>query len=372
VWGPTFSAYEIAALFLLPFVAIRLVSGNRQSGALELELQRPLSPLTRIAVKAAVLGAGWLVALIPAGVAMLLWRHYGGATYAPEIAVALLGHALNAGLTVALAVAIASITKHPSTAAIATLAITVGTWIIDFAAAIHGGIWERLAAYTPSSLVAMFQHGLIETSAVLIAVSLIVAGLTIAAIWTRLYASLARRRTETAAVVAAAAVAVLLSSLAGGSWDASESRQNSFAEPEQEALAQIGRPLAIEVHFAPQDPRRVVFDRGPLAKLRRAMPHVSVTYVARTGTGLYEQADPGYGEIRYALDGRSASGRAVTDEGVLETVLGLAGVTPGADSDAEYRGHPLVARPAGAAVMFYGVWPIAIAGLGAWISRRQA
>jgi hypothetical protein len=33
VWAPTFSACELAAAFLLPFVGIRLVSGDRQSGA---------------------------------------------------------------------------------------------------------------------------------------------------------------------------------------------------------------------------------------------------------------------------------------------------------------------------------------------------
>src|SRR2546430_15789176 len=41
VWAPTFSACELAAAFLLPFVGIRLVSGDRQSGALKLELQHP-------------------------------------------------------------------------------------------------------------------------------------------------------------------------------------------------------------------------------------------------------------------------------------------------------------------------------------------
>ena len=40
VWAPTFSACELAAVFLLPFVAIRLVAGDRQSGALKLELQQ--------------------------------------------------------------------------------------------------------------------------------------------------------------------------------------------------------------------------------------------------------------------------------------------------------------------------------------------
>src|SRR3989440_8852930 len=37
IWAPTFSAWEVAAAFLLPFVAIRLVSGDRQSGALKIE-----------------------------------------------------------------------------------------------------------------------------------------------------------------------------------------------------------------------------------------------------------------------------------------------------------------------------------------------
>src|SRR6476620_6026007 len=37
VWAPTFSACELAAAFLLPFVGIRLVSGDRQSGAIRIE-----------------------------------------------------------------------------------------------------------------------------------------------------------------------------------------------------------------------------------------------------------------------------------------------------------------------------------------------
>jgi hypothetical protein len=45
VWGPTFSACELVAVFLLPFVAIRLVAGDRQSGALKLELQQGMSRL---------------------------------------------------------------------------------------------------------------------------------------------------------------------------------------------------------------------------------------------------------------------------------------------------------------------------------------
>src|SRR5262245_62878303 len=59
IWAPTFSACEIASTFLLPFVAIRLVAGDRQSGALKLEMQHRMPALERIAAKALVLAAAW-------------------------------------------------------------------------------------------------------------------------------------------------------------------------------------------------------------------------------------------------------------------------------------------------------------------------
>ncbi len=65
IWAPAFSACELAAVFLLPFVAIRLVAGDRQSGALKLELQHGMSPFARIAAKALALLAGWLIAMLP-------------------------------------------------------------------------------------------------------------------------------------------------------------------------------------------------------------------------------------------------------------------------------------------------------------------
>jgi len=85
VVAPTFSAYEIAASFLLPFVAIRAVAGDRISGALKLELQQGLPPISMIGAKALVLGAGWLLAGVPIVLAGILWLSYGGSLYAPEV-----------------------------------------------------------------------------------------------------------------------------------------------------------------------------------------------------------------------------------------------------------------------------------------------
>src|SRR5438128_8323023 len=64
IWAPTFSACELAAAFLLPFVAIRLVSGDRQSGALKLELQHRTSSFARVSIKGAVVLGGWLIVTI--------------------------------------------------------------------------------------------------------------------------------------------------------------------------------------------------------------------------------------------------------------------------------------------------------------------
>src|SRR5215831_19564765 len=104
VVAPTFSAYEIAAAFLLPFVAIRAIAGDRTSGALKLELQRGMAPVSMISAKALVLGAGWLLAGVPIVLAGILWTSYGGSLYVPELGSLAVGHLLNAGLVIALAV----------------------------------------------------------------------------------------------------------------------------------------------------------------------------------------------------------------------------------------------------------------------------
>src|SRR5438445_85946 len=160
VWAPTFSACELAAAFLLPFVGIRLVSGDRQSGALKLELQHPMPAFVRLGAKAMVLLSAWIVASLAPLIAVVLWRSYGGAIYLPELATVAAGHLLNAGLTVALAASTAAITEHPSTAAILTLTVTVGTWIVNFIAAVQGGVWERVAGYTPTAMVGEFHRHL--------------------------------------------------------------------------------------------------------------------------------------------------------------------------------------------------------------------
>jgi ABC-type transport system involved in multi-copper enzyme maturation permease subunit len=372
VWAPTFSACELAAAFLLPFVAIRLVSGDRQSGARKLELQQPMSAFTRISAKALVLLAGWLVVSLAPLVAIVLWTSYGGTVYSPELATVAFGHMLNAGLTIALAAAAAALTEHPSTAAIVTLTVTVGTWIINFVAAVQGGFWERAAGYTPTAMVAAFQHGLVQLDVVLVALALVAAGLSAAAIWTRLGVPVRRRVYESVALGAITAAGVFAFTFATATWDTSENRANSFSKADEDALRQIRTPLHLEVHLAPEDPRRSDLERHSLSKLRRVMPKLHVNYVSATSIGLFEQTSAHYGEIIYDLGGRKTMSRLTSADGVLDTIYELAGVAPPHENEeAMFRGHPLAVPPTGAATVFYGIWPAVVIAGGMFLRRRH-
>ncbi|MEO8360082.1 MAG: hypothetical protein ABI672_08640 [Vicinamibacteria bacterium] len=372
IWAPTFSAFEIVAAFLLPFVAIRLVAADGQTGALKLEMQQPMSSRVRLAAKAAVLFGGWLLASSAALAAVGLWMSYGGHVHGPELAAVALGHFLNAGLTIALAAAAASIAEHPATAAILTLAFTVGTWVVSFVAAIHGGVWERLAGYTPPVMVAAFQHGLVRGDVVIISACFVGAGFGWASVWMEIGRSVGQRVARSVGVSCVTAAIVCAAVFVRSNWDLSENRYNSFSEAEEQALRRIDTPLRIQIHLAPEDPRRSDLERNSLSKLRRILPNLRTEYVSTTSTGLFEQTTDHYGELWYDLGGAEVKNRETTAEGVLETIFGLAGVTPEGETGPVFRGHPLVSSPNGAAAFFYIGWPALVACAAFLVFRRPS
>lgn len=371
VWAPAFSACELAAVFLLPFVAIRLVGGDRQSGVLKLEMQQGMCASSRVAAKGIVAVAGWLIAMLPPLGTIPLWLSYGGSIYPPELVTLAGGHLVNATLTIALGAAAAAMAEHPATAAILTLSVTIGTWIINFFGAIQGGLWERAASYTPSAMVAEFQHGLIRLDTIVIAGVLIVAGFGLSAVWMRIGRTVRRRICESIAVSMVAACAIAACARLRPSWDTSESRSNSFPRGDELALKQIRLPLRIEVHLAAEDPRRVDLERRALSKLRRLLPDVEVQYVASTSIGLFEQTSAGYGELWYFLGSRQTMSRVTTAEGVLEAIYSVADVAPSKDAEpAGFTGHPLAVRPRGADVVYFGLWPSLVLITGGVVRRR--
>ena len=368
---PTFGAYAIAVTLLFPFVAIRLVSSEKQSGALKLLLQSPVSLGTILFVKLLLLVVGWVVAWIPGIIALVLWYVYGGHLAAPELAGVLLGHLLRATLVCSLAFAAASFTDNAATAAVVTLAVTLGTWALDFIAQVRGGIAQTLDAYTPESALRTFETGEIRVAIVLVTIALSVALLVLAFIW------LHPGRRRRARILATTAVVVVTGFLVWGaaqprlSWDVSEDRRNSFSPADERALSSIRAPLHVTVYLAPEDPRLADLQRGVLRKLRRTLPRVDVSYEARGSSGLFARPGERYGEVWYAIGPRKEMTRSTTEPIVLETVYTVAGITPPTNPpESAYSGYPLVARPVWAPLIYYLLWPFVV--LGIWLVTRRA
>jgi ABC-2 type transport system permease protein len=320
ILAPTFGMYDLAATLLLPFVAIRLIAAEKESGALKLLLQLPGRLSAKITIKGIVLLAGWIVAAVPGLLAILLWKSYGGHLDAPETLNLALGHLLRMMLSGSIAFAAAAITENAASAAIITLGITVGTWALDFIAAGRGGWLQQLANYTPSAALRFFEQGLFRLSTVIVMATIIIAGFVLAVIWLHTGRSLRLKLISTVVLtIILAGVAVAATGIRA-SWDVSENRRNSFSPADEATLRQIRQPLQITLFLSAEDPRLTDFEENILKKLRRSLPHLEVVYAAGSRTGLFENTDEHYGEIWYELGGRKVMERSTIDEVVLEQI----------------------------------------------------
>jgi ABC-type transport system involved in multi-copper enzyme maturation permease subunit len=363
---PTLGAYDLAIMLLFPFVAIRLIAAEKSSDALKLMLQWPVRFGTQIAAKVAALLFAWLVSLIPFGMALAMWRAYGGHLYAPEVLNLLAGYTLRFLLTAALAMAAAALMSGAANAAIVVLGFTIGTWALDFIAAGRGGLLQTLASYTPAAMLRGFERGLFRVDVALVLLALSMLGFVLAAIWLQLGRA---RVARTALAIAIGVMVIAGAAQVRMSFDVSENRRNSFSPVDQQALAKITEPLDITVYLAAEDPRMNDFANNVLVKLRRAVPRLRVHYPFAGRTGLFDN-DARYGEVHYRLGARSAINRSSTEEIVLGTIYGLAGVGAPRREESSYPGYPLAKHPAGAAVVFYLLWPVVVMALNR-IARRS-
>src|SRR5262249_12089924 len=118
---PVLGMYDVAATLLFPFVVIRLVANERQTGALPLTLQAPASFNPVIVAKGTALLIAWIVAGAAGAVALCIWRSMGGHLYAPETAAVILGHVLRGVLTIGIAAAAGALGASAASAAILAL-----------------------------------------------------------------------------------------------------------------------------------------------------------------------------------------------------------------------------------------------------------
>ena len=143
---PTFGALYVAVTLLFPFVAIRTLGREKETGALRLLIQLPYRVPTLIVAKMTAISLAWLIAVIPALSALAIWAMLGGHLHAPETLNLLFGQLLYGLLVGAIALFAASVSEGSATAAIVALAFTIGSWVLDFALAGQPGLLEWIVA----------------------------------------------------------------------------------------------------------------------------------------------------------------------------------------------------------------------------------
>jgi len=363
---PTMGGFYLAITLLFPFIGIRLVATEKASGGLKLLVQLPYRLNDLVAAKFAALIAAWLVALIPVLSALVGWVFLGGHLDIRETATLLLGHLLYALLIGAISFLAAALTEGGATAAILALAVTLGSWVLDFAALDRGGVSSLLAALSLTSLLRPFEQGLLSIPTILAMLIATVGFLALSVTWLPPGTPLKRKLSGSGLIVVVAAISIGAAAQAKTVLDITPDGRNSFPSADEHLLGQLRERLSVTVHMATSDPRLVDLDRKVLARLKRAMPRVTVRIADSSQTTLGTSDGADYGEIAMTYHGRSATTRSTGAGEILPMLYELAGVSspaPGTTGPDE-PGYPLVADASNSAIWFYGIEPFAFAA--AW------
>jgi len=367
---PTFGALYVSVTLLFPFVAIRTLGREKETGALRLLIQLPYRVATLVAAKMTAISAAWLISAIPAVSALAIWVILGGHLHAPETFDLLLGQLLYGLLVGAIALFAAAVSESSATAAIVTLAFTIGSWVLDFSLAGQPGLLQWLSLLSLTQTLRSFEQGLLSVGLVVGIVAAIGGFSALAALWLHPGTPPRTRLVRSIGCMAIVAAVLALATQIRSSIDLTEDRRNSFPAADQRALAELREPLTITVHLAPEDPRYVDLRRNVLSKLERVMPHVTVRLATAGQSMVGSTGEESYGEIEYLYGGRSARTRSTSHREALPMLYDLAGrPVPAPVPGEEYPGYPLVAGAELALPWFLGALPLLIAGAWWWTRR---
>jgi ABC-2 type transport system permease protein len=368
---PSFGALYLGVTLLFPFVAIRTLGQEKETGALRLLIQLPYRMSSLIGAKMAAIATAWIISSIPVLTVLIIWTVLGGHLYAPETLNLVLGHLLYGLLVASIALFAAAISDSSATAAIIALAFTIGSWVLDFALAGQPGLLDWISRLSLTQTVRAFEQGLLSVGLLLGITAGIIGFATLATVWLHPGEPLRAKLTRSGIAVTMTAAALLLSTQIRASIDVTEDGRNSFPAADQRALAEMREPLIITVHLAPEDPRYVDLRRNVLSKLQRVLPHVTVRLATIGQTMVGATSDDAYGEIEYFYAGRSAKSRSTSHREVLPLLYGLAGKPiPAPMPGEDYQGYPLEVGGVLPLAWFFGSLPLLI--VIAWIWSRRA
>ncbi len=368
---PLLGAFHLGTILLFPFVAIGSLGQDRDSGALKLVLQWPLSTATVIGLKfLAVVVVWFVIAAVPLS-ALWYWHWLGGHLDFAETANLLVGHFLYALVVIGVALIATAATASAASAAIVTLAFTLGFWVLDFAASSATGGLQRIVALSPTSALGRFEEGLFSWPH---ALALAALGLGLAAMAAQLLEPAIPRVQRGLRLTGIAVTAALLISAvdwARGAVDVTEDRRNSFSVSDEQALRRMDDGLTVGLHLSPDDSRAQELSSNVLSKLQRLVPGLSIVWLDAGASGPFAAPeDDRYGLIEFRYRGAKRETRSNSAREILPLLHALAGATVTADDAPPYRGYPLVADARASQWWFYVGLP-GLAFLGMWRIRRS-
>lgn len=359
IFVPTFGAYYLTQTLLLPFVAIRLIGLDKQSGALKLLLQLPLSSFALCGLKILAMGLVWLLSMIPAASTLILWRYMGGHIFYPEIALLLTGHALYSLTVIAIAMFAATISDSLPTAAMVCLAVTLGSWVLEFASSDPNGLLGVMSHLSLTGMLRQFENGLLVTTYLASFLSLAMFFFVATVIWLHPGHDRLRKITQSVAILLVLGTVVSITLISPHSKDITENQRHSFNPADSRALQSLQKPLKITIHLDSQDSRLLDFKQDILAKLRRSVPYLNVTYAHTKSTGLFSASESDdYGLIQYEYGGQKDQSYSNSQNEILPIIYKLASIQVVPDPVPTYHGHPLIADATGSRWWFYIVLPL--------------
>jgi ABC-2 type transport system permease protein len=170
---PVLSNVSVIGLFLIAMITMRLFAEEKRSGTIELLATSPIRDFELILGKwiaavlmyAAILGLALLNLLILFGFGKPDWR---------PMLVGFLGLVLQGGCLLAIGTFISTLTKSQIVAGVATFAVSLLLWVIDWVSAYETAAWAKVLAYiSVLTHFEPFSKGVIDTKDVVYYASMI-------------------------------------------------------------------------------------------------------------------------------------------------------------------------------------------------------
>jgi ABC-2 type transport system permease protein len=171
----------ILVLFIMPMVTMRTYAEEKRSGTIELLLTSPLTDFQIVMGKFLGALALWVAALAVSLIHIALLFVYGSPEWKPILS-GYLGLLLFGGSIISVGLFISSLTKNQIVAGVATFAVVLFMWMVNWVGTYGGPTFERVAEY-----LSVIQHfddfskGIIDTTHLVYYLSFITFGLFLTA-----------------------------------------------------------------------------------------------------------------------------------------------------------------------------------------------